>query len=204
MEIQNGVPPVTPPAASESVIPQTPNNGEQVVPPQVPATPPVGSQTPPENLYAALAEERRLRKELEDKLNNLNTTVPSEDEVFSDEGKLLAGKISTLESELSALKTESTRKDVLLTYPVLKDKWTEFETFRLLPENKGMNMRTAAKAFLVENGLTDPVRIGLEQPTGGSRTPPTSDMTTEDIKRLRENDPAQYRKLLQEGKIKFS
>ena len=122
--------------------------------------------------------------------------------MFSDEGKALHGEIVSLKSELSELKTESTKKDVLILHPVLKDKWEEFEEFRSDPDNKGMNLRTAAKAFLVEQGLLDVPRKGLEKPTGGPRTPITSEMTAEEIDDLRKNDYKKYYSMLKKGQIR--
>lgn len=151
---------------------------------------------------AALHEERTKRQELESKLKELETSTPPDSEVFSDEGKVLANKISSLESELSELKTDNTKKDLLTAYPVLRDKWEDFEVFRQNPDNKGMNLRTAAKAFLIENGLLDAPRKGLEKPTGGARTPPTTGVTPEEIAHLRTTNFKEYQRLLKEGKIK--
>jgi len=65
-----------------------------------------------------------------------------------------------------------------------------------------MNIKTAAKAFLIENGLTSPTRTGLEKPTGGSRTPTPKGLSVEDVKNLRENHPKEYEKKLLSGEIK--
>lgn len=181
----------------------TPQNQEpQGIPGGAPKEPDAPAK-PPEGYVplAALQEERHKRQELEREI--ANAPVPS-DEEFSDEGKALKGEIEAMKSELSEVKAESAKKDVLLAYPVLKDKWAEFEEFRALPDNKGLNLRTAAKAFLVENGLLDVPRIGLEKPTGGPRTPAPSGMSAEDVKHLRETDFKKYQKLLMEGKLKIA
>mgnify|MGYP001559215479 FL=1 len=195
----------------------TESNLEPQTPPQ---GTPAGEQTPPQTTTPQspdeLEELRKKNTELEAQKEHWRTKyerditnvpnpepVPSSEEVFSDEGKLLEKKISSLESELTSLKTDSAKKDLQNTHPILKEKWSDFEEFRQLPENKGMNLRTAAKSFLVENGLIDVPRKGLEKPTGGSRVPLTSGMTADDVKHLRETDFKKYQQFLMEGKIKI-
>lgn len=160
-----------------------------------------GSKTPPELLLKSLQDERQKRKELEDRITLLENSSVSPD-VFSDEGKALQGEINTLKSELSDVRGELSKKDVLIAHPILKEKWEEFETFRTDPENKGMNLKTAAKAFLVEQGLFEPKRLGLEKPTGGQRTPVATGLSMEEIKILRETNFKKYSELLEKGLIK--
>ena len=187
------------PVASEGVIPQTQLPVAPVVTTVPPATPPVGSQTPPENLYAALAEERRLRKEAEDKLINLNTTTPS-DEVYSDEGKLLSDKISSLELKLEKLEEDKVIVQVQSKFPMLKEHSAEFDEFRReYPRHK---MENVAKLFLTEKGLLEVPRKGLENPTGGQRGPSEPQMTTDDVKHLRETNYKLYKEKLLKGLIK--
>jgi hypothetical protein len=87
---------------------------------------------------------------------------------------------------------------------VLKDKWEELEELRSQSENKGMNLRTAAKAFLVENGLLEAPRKGLEKTTGGPRVPVSSGMTAEDVRILRETNFKKYQEMLEKGQIKIT
>ena len=188
------------PSNSEVVNTQTQLPEASVVTSTVPATPVPGSQTPSENLLAALKEERRKRQELEDKLNNLNTTAPSE-EVYSDEGKLLSNKISSLEAKLEQLEEDKVIAQVHSQFPMLKELSNEFDEFRRdFPRHK---MENVAKLFLNEKGLLEPVRKGLEKPTGGVRIPMTSEMSHDDVKNLRENNPAKYRDMLKKGLIKL-
>ena len=177
---------------------------EPVVPEEAtpaPATP-AGSKTDPNLLLKSLKEEREKVKILEEELANKSSAL-SEDEVYSDEGKILKKEIRDLKSELSEVKVELTKKDILIAHPNLKEKWAEFDEFRADPENKGMNMRTAAKAFLVEAGLLDVPRKGLEKPTGGPRVPLASGMTTDDVKNLRETNYKKYLELLKKGQLKI-
>lgn len=180
-----------------------PENKEEIVPEETAPAP--GSKTDPNLLLASLKDEREKRRVIEEKLRiaeeKLTSSTPADDEVFSDEGKLLLKEIQTLKSELSEIKGNSSKKDVLIDYPILQDKWEEFEEFSLHPDNKGMNIKTAAKAFLVENGLFSAPRKGLEKPTGGDKSPKPLGMTAEDVKTLRETNFRKYTDLLAKGQI---
>lgn len=177
------------------------------------ATEPVlpGSKTDSSLLLESLQEEREKRRILEEEKKLLeqklvekeNSSTFSDEEIYSDEGKILKGQISNLKSELSEVKTELTKERLISTNPIFKEKWEEFEEFRSNPENKGMNMRTAAKAFLVENGLLEPTRKGLEKPTGGQRTPISSGMTADEVKTLRQTNYTKYKEMIQKGLIKI-
>lgn len=160
-----------------------------------------GSKTQSAQLLKSLQEEREKRRELEAKLAEFSSM--SSDDIVSDEGIALRKEIATLNSALSEVKQELSKKDILITHPVLKDKWAEFEDFRLDPENQGMNLRTAAKAFLVEQGLYEAKRPGLEKPTGGPKQPAPVGYTADDVKNLRETNFKKYSELLKDGKIKI-
>ena len=94
------------------------------------------------------------------------------------------------------------KSEVIESHPELKESWSEFEKFREDEDNKGMNLKTAAKAFLVEKGLLNPQRKGLEKSTGGTKAPQTSGMTSDEVKKLRETDFKKYRDMLIKGQIK--
>lgn len=113
-------------------------------------------------------------------------------------------EVSALQKEISEVKEQLSRGQVIERYPMLKDKMAELEEFRNLPDNKGMNLNTAAKAFLVERGLLEAPRKGLETPTGGPRTPVRTGMTAEEVKTLRENDYRKYTEMLTKGQIQIS
>ena|SRR3990167_9679004 len=183
-----------------------PQEQEPVIPEDItqkPA-PQSGSKTDPNLLLKSLQEEREKRKLVEEELETLKSSNLSDEEVVSDEGRILAGKIKTLETSLDELRSESAKKDVLIANPILKEKWNEFEEFRSDPENKGMNLRTAAKAFLVENGLIDVPRKGLEKPTGGTKTPlPSGTMTAQEAENLMKNDFKKYQELIRKGQLKI-
>lgn len=193
--------PMTEAPASEGVTTQ--NQGSAASEETVPSAQ-AGTKTDPNLLLKSLQEEREKRKQLEEQLKNLTTSDSSiEEEAVSDEGRRLAKKINSLESEISNFKGELAERDIVISYPVLKDKWVEFEEFHSLPDNKGMNLRTAAKAFLIENGMLEAPRKGLEKPTGGPRVPLSTSMSSEDIKTLRETNFRRYQDMLEKGQIKF-
>ena len=112
--------------------------------------------------------------------------------------------ISKLRLELAEIKVKQAKSEVLEANPQLKEVWSDFEKFRTDEDNKGMNLKTAAKVFLTEKGLLDPRRKGLERPTGGDRTPPQSGMSAEDAKKLRENDYRKYTELVRKGIINIT
>jgi len=169
--------------------------------PQIP-----GSKTDPDLLLKSLQDEREKRRKeqeerirLEEELKSYKTS--NETVAFSDEGKLLEQKMNSMLSEFSEMKTELSKKDLIINYPILKEKWSEFEEFRT--DNKGMNIKTAAKAFLTENGLLEPKRVGLEKSNGGARTPTPTNMTSDEIKNLRTTNFKKYQELLKKGQIKI-
>jgi len=190
------------PDASEGAIPQEHLPVAPVVTPSS-ATPPVGSQTPPENLYAALAEERRKRQEAEDKINSMQTTVdPFEPEVVSDEAKLLKGHIDSLSAKISQMEDDKALDKLYEQYPVLKENSDKFNEFRRT-EHPRAKIESAAKIYLAENGLLENRRVGLENPTGGDRAPISTGMTADDVSNLRKNNWKKYQELLSKGLIKI-
>lgn len=201
MEQSNDVTQNSSSAVSEDVTTQTQLPVAPVVT-SVPATPPVGSQTPPENLYAALAEERRLRKEAEDKLNTIVTTNSFEPEVVSDEGKLLKGQIDTMAAKIGQLEDEKILEKLCVQYPVLKENLDKFNEFRQA-EHPRAKIESAAKIYLAENGLLEGRRVGLENPTGGPRSPVSTGMTASDVENLRKNNWKKYTDMLSKGLIKI-
>jgi|SRR3990170_7928333 len=136
-------------------------------------------------------EVKELRAQLEELTNN---EVPPDD--ILDEGTIkLKAKIFEIEKKLE-------KNEVLGVYPELKDLWDDFETFRDEPDNAGLHLKTAAKAFLVEKGILEPKRKGLEKPTGGRQVPTSPEMNNEELKKLRETDFRKYREMLKKGQIK--
>lgn len=182
-----------------------------VLPPAVVVTttePKPGEKTDPALLLQSLQEERaevrRLKEENEVLKNQKPTELPA-GEVFSDEGKVLDGKIAQLQAERDADKLEKALSSVQAQYPVLADKAAEFEAYRA--ENPGMKLETAAKAYLTENDLLEgtPVRKGLEPSTGGPRAPIINDgsMTADEVDQLRTTNYKEYVRRLKEGSIKI-
>jgi hypothetical protein len=148
-------------------------------------------------LYERAKKAEQKAKELEEQLAGQSTVSdPYEDEDLRSKVNELSQKLATIE--------EKSHLDALVTqYPVLQEKFAEFDEYRTT--NPGMSIQTAAKAYLAEHDLLGqtPKRKGLEKAGGGQRTPPTGKMTTDDAKRLRENNYTEYKKLLMAGKIQF-
>jgi hypothetical protein len=176
-------------------------------PVEAPQEPTPGSKTPQENLLAALKEERAMRKAeeerrkaLEEEVQTLKTTTLPDTDVFSDEGRTLQNKISSVEAEIQSLREERELERVHNRFPELKDKGAEFDEFRKdYPRHKLENI---AKLFLVEHDMTATApRKGLEQPSGGSKTPIQTGTSVEDAKSLRETNYREYTRKLLEGKI---
>tara|TARA_R110002096_G_scaffold421051_1_gene626529 strand:+ start:231 stop:830 length:600 start_codon:yes stop_codon:yes gene_type:complete len=141
-----------------------------------------------ERAKKAEEEAKNLKDELQD--NQVLPTVDTEEE-------------SELKSEIATLKARANKSDVIDRYPEMKEVWDKFEEFRTDPENKGMNMNTAAKVFRTENGLASPTRKGLEKQTGGDRVQISTNnkMTPDEAKKLRDTDWKKYREMLKKGQI---
>lgn len=149
-----------------------------------------------QNFERAKKAEQALR-ELE-----LSKQEVTSSDVFSDEGIALKRKIDEQDEKIKTLLQSNAKQEVMGSYPIIKEKWEEFESFRNDPDNKGMNLKTAARAFLLDNGLLEPTRKGLERPTGGQRVPVNQALSSDDIKILRETNFRKYSDMLAKGEIK--
>jgi len=167
---------------------------------ETPAPIQAGDKTDPNLLLKSLQEEREKRRLLEEELETLKSSALSE-EVYSDEGKILKKQITTLTEKINFIEEEKILQGLYFQYPVLKDKSAEFDEFRKdYPRTK---LENVAKLYLAENGLLEPVRKGLEKPTGGPRAPLTSGMTADDVKTLRETNFKKYQEMVSKGQIKI-
>jgi hypothetical protein len=154
--------------------------------------------------YDALHAERQKRKDLEAKLKEAeqNKSFDTSEEVYSDEGLMLKKQIDALNGKIAGYEKKESEGRVYSTYPVLLNRQDEFEEY--LEENPDLSLDRAAKLFIFDNKLEDkpvPQRKGLEKPTGGSKTTPTSKYSEADIKRLRETEHRKYIKLIRSGKL---
>jgi len=165
---------------------------QEDTPKEVSTTQEPGSKTDPSLLLKSLQEERQKVKILEEQLL---TKTNTEEEVFSDEGKLLQQQIKVVEEKILL-------KDLSEKFPALKDKASEFKDYR--NQYPGVELEKLAKLFLVENDLNEvEPRKGLEKQTGGMRTPQKQGMTVEEVADLRKNNFKKYLQLAREGKINF-
>ena len=171
------------------------------------AKPEPGSKTDPALLLKDLKKEKEKRRLLEEELKELKGKKEKDSEEYeedeAEEESSLKKKITSVEKELTMLKESQELERVVALYPVIKDKKDDFLTFR--EENyPDIKLETVAKVYLAENGFFDPVRKGLEQPTGGDKTAPKGGMTSDDVKNLRETNYRKYTQMLSEGKIKIT
>lgn len=195
----------------EDVKPEVPESQEQPPEPEAPVEPPPeaapapGSKTESELLLVSLQQERAKRRELEAALAAREASE-NPDGIVSEEGKALESKISRLEATIASTAEQAALQQLEATHPALKDKAAEFDLYRNDPENKGMALTTAAKAFLVENGLLTPPRArrGLEEARGGQRVPPKEGMSAEDVDELRLNNYREYSKRVREGTLNIA
>lgn len=185
-----------------------------------PAEPPVESKTAGEILaekeeaIASLqqktvelqAQKEHWREKYERDITSIKPTEPEpseELEVFSDEGKALQTQIKALNEKLSLNEKKEARREAETEFPFLKDMKEEFDTFLEDEENKRLSIKKAARLFASEKGLlaAEPIRKGLEKPTGGGQQKPEPSYSPEEIRDMMKNDWRRYTKLLKEGKI---
>ena len=181
--------------------PVTPAAGSEVLPTQAVVTPTQpGEKTDPALLLQSLKEEREKRRIAEQERDEALQSKQTSEDVFSDEGKAIVDKyVKPLEKEIESLREQNALKDVHAVYPALKDLSGEFEAFRQeYPRHK---LENVAKLFLSEKGLLDAPRKGLEKVTGGPRVAVSTEMTAEDKKNLRTNNPRKYEDMLKKGLI---
>lgn len=184
---------------------ETPAHEEPKPEPKPKAELPKGTQTPERNMFAALEEERTKRKEaqaavaqLEQRIKELSST-PSNTDVFSDEGLALKREIDDLKAELESRKQDEAMARLTSQFPALADSMDDFQTYR--SDYPGVPLEKVAKLFLNEKGLLGTERKGLETSSGGSRAPQSSNISSEDVARLRTTNFRKYSQLLREGKI---
>ena len=163
-------------------------------------------QKPPKGFvpYQALEEERTKRKELEEQLANASTPSENSEEVFSDEGKTLRNEIKALNDRIRSNERKEARREVESTFPILRERRDDFDTFLEDEENKRLSIGKAAKLFLAEQNLLapePPKRDGIEKPSGGGQTPPEPSYSAEEIQDMMKHDWKKYENLLRSGKI---
>lgn len=162
-----------------------------------------GDKTDANLLLESLRTERELRrKEQEEKkaLERQLLELQNPDGSYSEEGLRLKGEIDSLRQELSRTHEEKAFEGVKTQYPAIADKLDEFNEFR--KDYVGVPLEKIAKLFVVENDLM-PIkeRKGLERGNTGTKSVPSSKLTPEEVKDLRENNFRKYQKLVREGKI---
>ncbi len=184
----------------DSVIedPQPTEEVTEVVPP--------GAKTDPALLLTELHKERDMRRDIQKELAQAQAElatlkdIPQAPEVFSEEGQSLKAEIQRLEKVVATGQRDAELVKLQSKFTALKDKEVEFNDFLSDPENAGMKLETAAKAFLAENNLV-PVRKGLERESAGGRVPVKQGLTAEEVDDMRNNNYSEYRKRLKAGTL---
>jgi hypothetical protein len=173
------------------------------------AEPAPGSKTESELLLKSLNKEREKRKLLEErlrlmeeKLENVPLSEGEGEGDISEEGKALKKELTSLKADFSKVLEEKEYDKVIATYPILKDKLEEFKEYKDT-RYPNIELPIVAKVYLTENGFFEPLRKGLEKPTGGDKSAVKDGMTAEEVKDLRENNFKRYQRLLSENKIKI-
>jgi len=173
-----------------------------------------GDKTDPNELLDKLQQERVKRREAEslnlekdEKIKELETSsTSSESEVYSPEGLELQKDLRQVRQDMADLKKENAKKDLLLRNPVIKEHLKEFDEYQADPANRGMNLNTAAKAFMADKGLLDATtpRKGLEKATGGDKAPTkVGKMSHADAERLRTTNFDKYREMVINDQIQI-
>ena len=138
-------------------------------------------------------------KKAEDKLKALDS-LPDDNQIPSDYDDEEVGQ---LKDKMSVIEAELGQSKLIKKHPELEEVWDDFESYHAEDDNKGMKLETAAKSFLIDKGLLETKRKGLEKVTGGNKAPQTSGMTLEQVEDIRKNDGKKYRDMLKKGQIKF-
>lgn len=171
----------------------TEGDGTDTLPETVP-----GSKTPEGNLSAALREERKKRKDAEEEAKRAKAKLAELQSDPPEPGQEATN--SDLAEQVKALQ----KKELYRDNPELTDKKEEFEEF--LENNPKYSLEDAATIFKARNGMaeTTTTRTGLERPTAGTRVPPKTQPSVEELANLRKNNPRKYDDMLRSGQIKPS
>ncbi len=92
---------------------------------------------------------------------------------------------------------------VLIKYPQLAGKETEFVQFCSLPTRVGVELDDLVRAFSFDIKQEVPKRKTLFESGGGGQPPAPKELTVDEIAFLRTHDSKKYKQLLASGKIKI-
>lgn len=206
----NDVKPVSEPSTETpaEIIPQDVKLEEKVEVKEETTPKPAQEKTIPYDRFQEVIKDKNA---LEEELKKLkDSSISSEKiaelpdfEYMTDSEKWMAKKLIQLEEKT---KWEEDLAKAKKSFPDLGDKEVEFKDY-CYKFPKSVDVEVLAKSFLfdskpqVKEVQSNPTQ-GLEKPTGGSRQSPVSETSLEDVKRLRENQPKLYEKMIREGKLK--
>lgn len=137
---------------------------------------------------------------------DLSVKFPDWD-LMTESEKILAKNQERIDKQMATIQQEKAwDKDFVKTktkYPKLAEKENEFKEF--CDKHKGVDSETLAKSFLFDDTILLKAEVkerkGLEKPTAGPNKISTPGMSLEDIKRLREDQPRLYEKMIREGRL---
>lgn len=132
-------------------------------------------------------------------------TASYEDDIYSDEGKLLLKKQQETEAKLNRLLAEKQLEEdinhVKSKFPELTGQEKSFREYT--EKYPGVDAETLAKSFLFDMDVEKKPRKGLEKPSGGTKVPASGEgFTAEEVARIRETDEKRYLELIKKGVLK--
>lgn len=193
----------TPEESETPTEPETELEQTEEVPPAKPA--------PQAIPYERFREVNDKAKSLEEELKKIRESSVSSEEPPALDWEMMSDNEKWMAKELIKIKEDQLWKEdldkVKKSFPQLGEREAEFKEYAYkYPKSVGIDV--LAKSFLFENKPEKPVEPesktatkGLERPTGGTRQVPSPGMTLADIKRLREEQPKLYEKMIRENKF---
>lgn len=91
----------------------------------------------------------------------------------------------------------------LNTYPQLRGREDDFAKFCLKPSRIGADFEELVRSFSYDIKSSKHKGALFHSTSGGDKAPEKKQLTSENVKWLRENRPKKYRELLMAGKLKF-
>lgn len=162
------------------------------------------------------------KKQLEERQNinqptedDLRRNIPGYDSMVPNE-QFIAGQNYRLEQKLTAIEAKDQQRETEASWnrdvesfaiadPKLQGREDEFKKFANMKTHRGAPLDVLKKAFLFDTPETKPVaRVpGLEPGSGGTREPAAKPYTAEQVMNLRKNNPKEFHRLLNSGKLKL-
>lgn len=183
---------------TEEEVEQTTEESQELTPEEV-AELKRNAEVSSQNYERAKKAEQKA-KEYEARIKELEALETTDE--FDTDDDAVRKEVRELNKKLAAIEEKAQMETVLSQHPNIKEFAQEFDEFK--EEYQGFPLDKVAKLFIAEKGINETTkRKGLEKAGGGTRTPSPDKMTSDDVKRLRETNFREYKKLLQSGKLKI-